>query len=156
MPPYFSKDILSLVSVGHVVNNNSMVYLNINVATFLRRDILMSMIFIVIPFLPSSNLFFKVGFLIAERVLYIPSIGQALLFGSICGRSWNQYRHIYIKYLFWCICLTFALRTSIRNRDWSSEDSFWKSVITVNPNNAKAHFLTMATFCFQMVEFLKV
>ena len=33
----------------------------------------------VVPFLPASNLFFRVGFVLAERILYIPrlvSVGQ--------------------------------------------------------------------------------
>ncbi len=33
----------------------------------------------VFPFLPASNLFFPVGFVIAERILYIPSMGFCLL-----------------------------------------------------------------------------
>jgi len=31
------------------------------------------------PFLPSANLFFDVGFVVAERVLYIPSMGYTML-----------------------------------------------------------------------------
>ena len=34
---------------------------------------------IVIAFLPASNLFFRVGFVVAERVLYLPSVGVCLL-----------------------------------------------------------------------------
>ena len=34
-----------------------------------------------LPFLPASNLFFYVGFVVAERVLYIPSAGFCLLSG---------------------------------------------------------------------------
>lgn len=33
----------------------------------------------ILPFLPASNLFFTVGFVLAERVLYIPSIGFCIL-----------------------------------------------------------------------------
>ncbi|GFX53341.1 transmembrane and TPR repeat-containing protein CG4050 [Trichonephila clavipes] len=33
----------------------------------------------VFPFLPASNLFFPVGFVVAERVLYAPSMGFCLL-----------------------------------------------------------------------------
>lgn len=33
----------------------------------------------VIPFLPATNIFFRVGFVIAERVLYLPSVGFCLL-----------------------------------------------------------------------------
>ena len=34
---------------------------------------------IVVPFLPASNVFFRVGFVVAERVLYLPSAGYCLL-----------------------------------------------------------------------------
>jgi protein O-mannosyl-transferase len=33
----------------------------------------------VLPFLPASNLFFPVGFVVAERVLYIPSMGFCIM-----------------------------------------------------------------------------
>ncbi len=32
----------------------------------------MALALLVVPFLPSSNLFFHVGFAVAERVLYLP------------------------------------------------------------------------------------
>lgn len=35
--------------------------------------------FLIIPFLPASNLFFRVGFVVAERVTYLPSIGYCIL-----------------------------------------------------------------------------
>ena len=33
----------------------------------------------VVPFLPATNIFFRVGFVVAERVLYLSSIGSCLL-----------------------------------------------------------------------------
>jgi len=33
----------------------------------------------VLPFLPASNMFFPVGFVVAERVLYMPSMGYCML-----------------------------------------------------------------------------
>ena len=41
--------------------------------------LLVSLSWVVIPFLPASNLFFPVGFVVAERVLYLPSMGFCLL-----------------------------------------------------------------------------
>jgi hypothetical protein len=38
----------------------------------------MGLALLVIPFLPASNLFFKVGFVVAERVLYIPRYNNVL------------------------------------------------------------------------------
>ena len=39
----------------------------------------MSAVLLVVPFIPASNLFFRVGFVVAERVLYLPSAGYCLL-----------------------------------------------------------------------------
>lgn len=44
-----------------------------------RGIILFSLGLIVLPYLPASNLFFPVGFVVAERVLYLPSMGFCLL-----------------------------------------------------------------------------
>ena len=39
----------------------------------------MGIAFLVIPFLPAANVFFRVGFVVAERVLYLPSVGFCVL-----------------------------------------------------------------------------
>lgn len=39
----------------------------------------MSVVLIALPFLPASNIVYPVGFVIAERILYIPSIGYCFL-----------------------------------------------------------------------------
>jgi len=49
--------------------------------------VFMSLAFGMITFLPSSNVFFYVGFLLAERVLYVPSIGFCLVVGWGCVRE---------------------------------------------------------------------
>uniref|UniRef100_A0A6Q2XCA8 dolichyl-phosphate-mannose--protein mannosyltransferase n=1 Tax=Esox lucius TaxID=8010 RepID=A0A6Q2XCA8_ESOLU len=43
------------------------------------KTILMALSLIVLPFIPASNLFFPVGFVVAERVLYVPSMGFCVL-----------------------------------------------------------------------------
>lgn len=40
---------------------------------------LLALSMMVIPFLPASNLLFPVGFVVAERILYIPSMGFCIL-----------------------------------------------------------------------------
>ncbi len=47
--------------------------------TLLSRLVTVSLAFLVIPFLPASNILFSVGFVVAERVLYLPSAGYCLL-----------------------------------------------------------------------------
>ena len=41
--------------------------------------VLLALSMIIIPFIPATNLFFPVGFVIAERLLYIPSMGFCIL-----------------------------------------------------------------------------
>lgn len=41
--------------------------------------LLMGLSILVLPFIPATNLFFYVGFVVAERILYIPSMGFCLL-----------------------------------------------------------------------------
>ena len=42
-------------------------------------SVLFALSLMILPFLPASNLFFTVGFVIAERILYMPSMGFCLL-----------------------------------------------------------------------------
>lgn len=37
-----------------------------------HEEVLVGLLFLVLPFIPASNLFFRVGFVVAERVLYMP------------------------------------------------------------------------------------
>ena len=48
-----------------------------------NRQLLQALALVVIPFIPASNMFFYVGFVVAERVLYLPSIGFCLILGKM-------------------------------------------------------------------------
>ena len=45
---------------------------------------------VVLSYLPASNLFFPVGFVIAERILYLPSMGFCMLVGY---GVWHAMKH---------------------------------------------------------------
>ncbi|XP_053412750.1 protein O-mannosyl-transferase TMTC1 isoform X2 [Nycticebus coucang] len=44
-----------------------------------HNEVLVGLLFLVFPFIPASNLFFRVGFVVAERVLYMPRSGVQTL-----------------------------------------------------------------------------
>eukprot|EP00299_Pterocystis_sp_00344_P011886 c5617_g1_i1.p1 GENE.c5617_g1_i1~~c5617_g1_i1.p1 ORF type:complete len:676 (+),score=128.13 c5617_g1_i1:160-2028(+) len=46
-----------------------------------QRQLLMCLAFVLIPFVLSSNLFIVVGFMKADRVMYLPSVGYCMLWG---------------------------------------------------------------------------
>ena len=98
----------------------------------------------VFPFIPASNLFFPVGFVVAERVLYMPSMGFCLLvaFGwkrltTMLGRrKSNVLCHLPHMGLGLLVGL-FALKTVVRNMDWQTELSIFTSGLKITRSNAK-------------------
>ncbi|KAM9754795.1 protein O-mannosyl-transferase TMTC2 [Menidia menidia] len=95
---------------------------------------------LVIPFLPATNLFFYVGFVIAERVLYIPSMGFCLLVAvglrSLYVRVRRRCSRMLLLYCSAVLILLFGIKTVLRNRDWQNEEMLYKSGIYVNPAKA--------------------
>ncbi|CAG01912.1 unnamed protein product, partial [Tetraodon nigroviridis] len=102
--------------------------------------VFLSLAIMSLPFLPASNLFFYVGFVIAERVLYIPSMGFCLLVATGARAMHVSLRSPWCRTVLWCLCAALVLlngvRTVRRNRDWSDEESLYKSGIGVNPAKA--------------------
>lgn len=105
--------------------------------------ILLSLAIMSLPFLPATNLFFYVGFVIAERVLYIPSMGFCLLVATGARALSVRLRSPGCRALLLCLCAALVLlngiRTVRRNRDWRDEESLYKSGISVNPAKGKSY-----------------
>lgn len=92
---------------------------------------------LVLPFIPATNLFFYVGFVIAERVLYIPSVGYCILVATGARTLYVRLRTRACKAVMLCLCIGLVLlnglKTVQRNKDWSNEENLYKSGIHVNP-----------------------
>lgn len=102
------------------------------------RLILMSLSLLVFPFLPASNMFFPVGFVIAERILYTPSMGFCLLISQgilILAQKRSLRRLVWASLVI--MLILHAARTVIRNRDWESEYTIFMAGLRVNQRNAK-------------------
>ncbi|XP_034241137.1 protein O-mannosyl-transferase TMTC1-like isoform X5 [Thrips palmi] len=98
-----------------------------------------------LAFLPASNLLVTVGFVLAERVLYMPSVGAVLLVAEGAQRlaHWLQARRRPTTPLLWATLFllgVLAARTVVRNRDWSTRESLILSGLRAVPNNAKLHY----------------
>ncbi|XP_054166364.1 protein O-mannosyl-transferase Tmtc3-like [Oppia nitens] len=116
----------------------------VNLFRYRNHCLIIALSLIVFPFIPASNLVFPVGFVIAERTLYIPSTGYSLLMAIGIDAIENRYfnRLKIKKFLLIIYCLTiamFCLKTQSRNEDWSDELSLFSSAIKVNKNNAKLY-----------------
>ncbi|XP_070556882.1 protein O-mannosyl-transferase TMTC2-like [Ptychodera flava] len=94
---------------------------------------------LIIPFIPATNIFFYVGFVVAERVLYIPSMGYSLLlvYGVHVLRSNVKRTHQRcISCCMVALLMLFSVRTVLRNQDWQTEEALYRSGIKTNPAKA--------------------
>lgn len=115
--------------------------------------IIFSLAIIIVPFIPATNLFFYVGFVIAERVLYIPSMGFCMLVAKGAEKLYFHYHssrtcRIAIVVNVICILVSFTARTFLRNQDWLTEEYLYRSGIDINPAKGKFLFFIL---CFVVV-----
>lgn len=113
---------------------------NIKCTNFCRY-IIMGLTMLICPFLPASNIFFNVGFVLAERVLYIPSAGYCLL--VIIGLQKLSARFSLPKTLLLAYVILIILlfvRSWIRSNQWRNERLLFQSALDVCPLNAKVHY----------------
>lgn len=104
-----------------------------------RTDSLtMATALLVIPFLPATNVFFYVGFVIAERILYIPSFGFCLLVAiGVESLMKRKTLRLITKIALSILLMSFSLRTFVRNIDWLSEENLYRAGIAINPPKGK-------------------
>ncbi|XP_044290018.1 protein O-mannosyl-transferase TMTC1 isoform X2 [Varanus komodoensis] len=107
-----------------------------------HREVLVGLLFLVFPFIPASNLFFRVGFVVAERVLYMPSMGYCILLvhglNKLC--TWlNKWRFTAVTTSA-LLLLLFSWKTVKQNEIWLSRESLFRSGVQTLPHNAKVHY----------------
>ncbi|KAK3927210.1 Protein O-mannosyl-transferase TMTC4 [Frankliniella fusca] len=108
----------------------------------LGRTLNLSLAVLIIPFLPASNLFFRVGFVLAERVLYLPSLGFCMLVVlgmQVVLNNKPQYKKI-IMITYACVLVIFCARSINRSNEWLEEYTLFRSALAVCPSNAKVHY----------------
>ena len=55
-----------------------------------RRAPLLAGLLLLLPLAPAANLAFPVGFAVAERVLYMPSLGACALAALLLAAAWEE------------------------------------------------------------------
>ncbi|XP_058298419.1 protein O-mannosyl-transferase TMTC1 isoform X3 [Hylobates moloch] len=108
-----------------------------------HKEVLVGLLFLVFPFIPASNLFFRVGFVVAERVLYMPSMGYCILFvhglSKLC--TWlNRCGATTLIVSTVLLLLLFSWKTVKQNEIWLSRESLFRSGVQTLPHNAKVHY----------------
>ena len=108
-----------------------------------HKSVVVSLSFIIFPYLPASNLFFPVGFVVAERVLYLPSMGFCMLVGfgawKILAKTSSKPVKLVVLSGLAMVLFTHSTRTLVRNRNWLSDETLFRVSIRDNPSNGKVY-----------------
>ena len=93
-------------------------------------------------FLPTSNLLFPIGTIMAERFLYLPAIAFAAGVVAAVGAAEKRAGDARLApALLGLIALACAARTWVRNLDWQDDLSIGKAAIEASPASFKSHKL---------------
>jgi Tfp pilus assembly protein PilF len=117
-------------------------------------------VFLIVTFLPVSNLLIPIGTIMGERLFYLPSAGFCLLAGlayETVRRATDDVRarglapvmgivpygsrftlHA-LRLLMVLICLALLVRTIVRTQDWLDDEHLAHSMLRVVPDSAKVH-----------------
>jgi tetratricopeptide (TPR) repeat protein len=90
---------------------------------------------------PVSNIVVLIGSIMAERFLYLPSVG---ITGCVVAAAFALGRRQVRAPIAWAVpalvCVAFTARTHARNVDWQDGLSLWTSTVDVCPESARPHY----------------
>ncbi len=100
---------------------------------------------IVLPLLLTGNILFNIGATMADRFLFIPTIGSCIL---ICLFVYKIFKadplqnspSNGIRFTLLAIILIFSVRTYTRNKDWKDNYTLFTHDVTTVPGSARVHF----------------
>uniref|UniRef100_S4RYG9 dolichyl-phosphate-mannose--protein mannosyltransferase n=1 Tax=Petromyzon marinus TaxID=7757 RepID=S4RYG9_PETMA len=107
-----------------------------------RRRLLLALVLLLVPFAPAANVLVRVGFVLAERVLYTSAAGHALLVTHGLSRlARRRPRHKRLLGVLWLLLVALHVSRSVhRSAQWRSEEELFSSALHVCPRNAKVHY----------------
>jgi tetratricopeptide (TPR) repeat protein len=105
--------------------------------------------FFLIALLPVSNVLFSIGTIMAERLMYLPSVGlcgATVVIGGACvaaatsgARVRQEHVHRAATALAALAIVALGARTFVRNRDWRDDLSLWTAAEEASPRSYKVH-----------------
>ncbi|ETV83013.1 hypothetical protein, variant 1 [Aphanomyces astaci] len=96
--------------------------------------------FALFPFVPAANVLFPVGTIVAERLLYFPSVGVCLLAGYTLDTALHrgsQRQQVALVGIATTLLIVATARTLCRNRDWTDEVALFEASVKVAPWSTK-------------------
>lgn len=108
-------------------------------------------LFFLITFSLSNNLFIKIGATLGERFLFIPSLGFCiclvyLLYKLFKIKDYNFHTNKITLSILSIILLLFSIKTISRNSDWKNNLSIFKAGVESSSNSFRTHFALAAEY----------
>lgn len=103
-----------------------------------------------IALLPSSNLILPAGIMLAERTLFLPSVGAVLVVGALvvvladlARARWGESRAVRVAAVSACVALlaTGAYRSATRTTVWKNNDVVFHHAVLDAPYDYRAHYM---------------
>lgn len=106
------------------------------VATRYHRPSRLPLALWAVPFLATANVLFPIGTMMAERLVYLPSLGLCLGAAMLARRL----RPAALWAGLAVIVVVFGARTTVRNLDWRDADAFYPTLVETAPRSARAWY----------------
>ncbi len=115
-----------------------------------QRVISFGIAFTCIALLPSSNFVLPAGIVLAERTLFLPSVGAMLVLGEVAvliadalrRRGADSRRVMYVAAAASAVVLlTGAVRSSLRTRVWKDNITLFRQAVIDSPDAYRAHYM---------------
>ncbi|NQU95401.1 MAG: tetratricopeptide repeat protein [Candidatus Omnitrophica bacterium] len=115
-----------------------------------HKHISFSILWFFITLGPVINII-PINILIAERFLYLPSIGYCLLIAVLIAGAADKMKKIkgliYLPLAFAVFLVgAYSYLTMMRNEDWADDVTLWEQTVQVCPNNERAHHNLAASY----------
>ena len=138
---FFDKRIFILVAFWSIL---SLMAVKILFNLKARKLEYFALCLLITPFVLSMNVFVYVGFVIAERNLYLSQAGMSLIISkgflklNILFKS--KHKKMFSHSLMGLLLLSFAAKSYIRGLQWRNEVDLFYSGLEICPKNAKVHY----------------
>jgi hypothetical protein len=129
-------DLRALLGLGILMAYGATVLLT------LRRSRHVSFLLLVAAIIlaPGANILFPVGTIMAERLLYLPALAVCVPLAMGLWALHHRVKRSWVTLLLLVLLLAaYGMRTSLRNRDWQTEETLFRSALAVSPRSAMAH-----------------
>ena len=141
--------VLPSPALGHLVGA---AWLLLTAAVFAyawRRDRLVAfaLLWVGLALGPISNIFVATGVLVAERTLFLPSVGIALLAGRVIQRAWpplmafpKPWVRVAVPAVAFVVLVSAVAHSADRQRVWADNATLFTTTVVDAPTNFRAHY----------------